>query len=175
MSLDLVVLTGPIAAGKSAVGVGVARRVRGAVIDLDRVYEMLSGDPKADEAVWSRARRLAGATASALFDEGLEVVVVEGEIWTAAQRAELLARVPPAARIHWFTLTVAFPEALRRAQADPTRGRSRDPAFLRAQLDAFERALPWLRQASEVLATDALAEPELVERVARRCGGLTRR
>jgi predicted kinase len=135
VSLDLVVLTGPIAAGKSAVGTGVARRVGGAVIDLDRVYEVLAGDPKADEAVWSLARRLAGAMASALFDEGLEAVVIEGEVWTPAHRAE--------------------------------RDLSRDPTFLREQLDAFERELPWLREASEVLDTDALGEAELVVRVAR--------
>lgn len=165
--MDLVVFTGPIAAGKSAVARGVARRVRGAVIDLDRLYEVLAGDPKADEAVWSRVRRLAGAMASTLFDEGLGAVVIEGEVWTPAHRAELLARVPPAARVRWFTLTVAFPEALRRARADPTRGLSQDPAFLRGQLEAFRRVLPWLREASEVLDTDAFGEAELVERVAR--------
>jgi shikimate kinase len=164
--MNLVVVTGPIAAGKSAVGRGLARRVGGAVIDLDRVYELLAPDPKSDEAVWSRARRLAGAMAAALFDEGLGAVVIEGEVWTSGHRAELLARVPPAARLSWITLTVPFPEALRRAQADPTRGLSRDPAFLRAQLDAFGRALPWLREVSEVIDTATLGEEAIVERLA---------
>jgi shikimate kinase len=165
--MELIVITGPIAAGKSAVGRGLARRVGGAVIDLDRLYEVMAGDPRSDGAVWSRARRLAGAMAAALFDEGLEVVVIEGEVWTPEHRAELLARAPPAARVRWITLTVSFPDALRRAGADPTRGLSRDPAFLRAHLDAFERALAWLRGASEVLDTGALGEPKVVERAAR--------
>jgi predicted kinase len=165
--MHLVVVTGPIAAGKSAVGRGLARRARGAVIDLDLVYEVLAGDPKSDEAVWSRARRLAGAMAAAALDEGLEVVVIEGEAWTPGHRAELLLHAPPAARVRWVTLTVSFPEALRRAQADPTRGLSRDPAFLRAHLDAFARALPWLRGAGEVIDTEALGEAGIVERLAR--------
>ncbi len=164
--MHLLVVTGPIAAGKSAVAKALARRVRGAVLDLDLVYSVLAGDPKADEVVWSRVRRVAGAMAATLFHEGLEVVGIEGEVWTPAHRIELLARAPAAARVRWVTLTVSLPEALRRVQADPTRGLSRDPAFLREQLDAFGRALPWLREASEVLDGDALGEAEIVDRLA---------
>jgi hypothetical protein len=115
----------------------------GAVVDLDLVYEML--DPgrgvKDDAEVWRAARRAAGAIAGVLLADGRDVVV-EGDFRTAAKRSELAAGLPGAVDARWVTLRAGFEEALRRAQADPTRGLSRDPAFLRAHYDEDEPGLP---------------------------------
>lgn len=166
----LVAITGCIASGKSAVARHLARRlraegVRAAVVDLDLVYEVLADDPKSDEATWSRARRLAGVVAAAAFDEGVAVVVIDGEFWTDEARADLVAPLPPGIDAAWFTLSVSFEVALRRAQGDPTRGLSKDRGFLRGHLEQFARALPALRAVGEVIETDAVPVEEVVARV----------
>jgi predicted kinase len=167
MPFELIAITGCIASGKSAVARGVAGRLRAdglraAVVDLDLVYEVLAPDPKSDASTWSAARRLAGALAAAAFAEGIGTVIVEGELWTDEHRAELLTRIPAGVRTAWITLSVSFEEALRRAQGDPSRGLSKDPAFLRAHLEQFGLALPALRAATEVIETEGVALAEVV-------------
>ena len=91
--LTLIVISGPIAAGKSAAARALAREVerRGktaAAIDLDLVYEMLEHDGarKDDEAKWTRARRAAAALANRFATDGVDVVIVEGDFLTADDR-----------------------------------------------------------------------------------------
>jgi predicted kinase len=133
----LVVITGPIASGKSTLGRAVAREfeargARAAVIDLDLVYEML--DParaaKTDEAKWAQARRLSARLADALLAEGLEVIV-EGDFLTPAARGQFVEVLASRAYPRFVMLRLSFDLALRRAQLDSTRGLSRDRAFLR--------------------------------------------
>lgn len=78
----VVVITGPIASGKSTVGRAVAveladRGFVSAVIDLDLVYEMLdpSRGAKTDDVRWRDARRLAGRIARELGEQRSGVVV----------------------------------------------------------------------------------------------------
>jgi chloramphenicol 3-O-phosphotransferase len=115
----ILAINGPIASGKSTLAKAVARELRrrgrtAAVVDLDLVYEMLADDPKDDPHVWTRARAAADALANAL---PVDVVIIDGE----PLRADRIV-----------ALSVSLDEAIRRAQLDPTRGRSRDPEFLRA-------------------------------------------
>ena len=63
---SLIVITGPIGAGKSTVARTLANyiRLRGrsaAVIDLDLLYLMMSDKPMGDENVWLGARQAAAA------------------------------------------------------------------------------------------------------------------
>lgn len=159
MDRTLIVITGPIASGKSAL----ARRLAGvlrqcgwsaAVVDLDLVYSMLADDPKSDDAIWRQARQTAGAMADALFAQGCRAVIVEGEFWTSDERQSLLECVTTLCAIGFVTLRVSFDEALRRAQADATRGLSKEPAFLRRQMARFTAALP------NFPATDLLLDSE---------------
>jgi thymidylate kinase len=118
-------ITGPIASGKSTLARAVARELRrrgqsAAVVDLDLVYEMLADDPKNDAEVWSRAQSVARAVAAVL---PVEIVIIEGAPLDA---------VEPDRVIH---LTTPIEEALRRVALDPTRGISRDAAFLRRHYD----------------------------------------
>ena len=74
----MVLISGPIASGKSALSRAVAARLEessgasSAVIDLDLVYEMLwvRDGRKNDERVWAQARRVAGRLGSVLPGEG---------------------------------------------------------------------------------------------------------
>src|SRR5258708_5770693 len=137
-AMIVVVITGPIASGKSTLGRAVAVELAGrgsdsAVVDLDLVYEMLdpSRGPKTDEARWKEARRLAAKIAAGLGGRR-SAVIVEGEFGTDVQRADFCDELPASWRASFVTLTVDFDEAWRRAMADPTRGISKGKDFLAA-------------------------------------------
>jgi len=62
-----------------------------AAIDLDLVYEMLEHDRaprKENLAIWGRARRAAAALTDALLEDGVGVVVVEGDFLSQEERAD---------------------------------------------------------------------------------------
>jgi shikimate kinase len=144
----LVVITGPIASGKSTLGRAVAvelarRDSTSAVIDLDLLYEML--DPgrgaKTDAARWREARRLAGKIVAGLGGQR-SAVVVEGEFVTDVQRCDFCDELADDWHARFVTLIVDFDEAWRRVTTDPTRGLSKDKAFLEAHHRAIGHARP---------------------------------
>jgi Zeta toxin len=161
----VVVISGPIASGKSALSREVAAHLEEAqgldvaVIDLDLVYEMLDPRrrPKDDLSAWTHARRIAGRVASVLLDER-RCVVAEGDFATDDALREFEAELPAGTPVRLVLLDLAFEAALERAGADPTRGTSKDRAFLSAHHDAFRAE--W--RGREVLRLDtgqaALAE-----------------
>ena len=136
----VVVIGGPIASGKSSLSRAVATRLEengeteAAVIDLDVVYEMLdprarSGRPKSDERLWSQARRTAGQLAAWFLAEG-RCVVAEGNFAADPALGEFEAELPADVLLRLVMLNVDFEMALRRTQADPSRGLSKDRSFL---------------------------------------------
>ena len=158
----VVVITGPIASGKSTVARKLARElerahVRVAVIDLDLVHEMVGSDGlKSDDASWALARHAAATLAITFLEEGVAVVVAEGSFNTPADREAFARHLGPSVRPAYVTLRVSFEEALRRAQMDPTRGLSRDPAFLGSYFAASADVL------ATVPATDLVIDTEWV-------------
>ncbi len=132
----VIVITGPIASGKSTVaralydelaGLG----VRAAVIDLDIIEGMLSPEsPSHDLATWTVARRATASLASTFLAEGVAVVIADGSYNRPIDRAAFEQHLDADVSPIYVTLRVTFEEALRRAHGDPTRGVSRDPAFL---------------------------------------------
>jgi chloramphenicol 3-O-phosphotransferase len=154
----LIVIGGPIASGKSSLARSVARRftecgIWAATIDLDLVYEMLdhSDSSKADARTWSRARRVAAAFTEALLDIGVRVVIAEGDFVRKRDRAEFVTALQAPSVLRFVTLNVPLATALVRVGHDPTRGRSRDPAFLKRHYD----------EVAEVLRERAAAETDL--------------
>jgi shikimate kinase len=144
----VVVITGPIASGKSTLGRAVAVELAGrgfdsAVIDLDLVDEMLdpSRRPKTDEARWREARRLAGKIAAGLSGRRA-AVVVEGEFATGEQRTDLSDELPHDWHACFVSLTVDLDQAWERVMADPTRGVSKNRDFLAAHYRALGNARP---------------------------------
>jgi cobalamin-dependent methionine synthase I len=79
----VIVITGPIASGKSTIARELARElermnVRTAVIDLDVVHDRLAPDgSKSHDAMWSLARRAAATQTNTLLEEGVTVVIAE--------------------------------------------------------------------------------------------------
>jgi adenylylsulfate kinase-like enzyme len=133
----VVVISGPVASGKSALSRAVAAQleetedVATAVIDLDLVYETL--DPrrltKDDADLWAAARRVAGRLTTALLAENRSVVA-EGEFASDQALDEFVSELPGTADLRLVLLDVDFETALKRASADATRGLSKDETFL---------------------------------------------
>jgi len=159
----VIVITGPIASGKSTVARALVGElagldVRAAVIDLDIVEAMLtSGGPRTDQG-WTLARRATATLANTLLSDGVTVVIADGSFNRASDRAVFESHLDPTASPLYVTLSVTFEEALRRAQGDPTRGVSRDPAFLGAHFAARAEALGNL-PASDVVIDTASTSP----------------
>jgi predicted kinase len=158
----VIVITGPIASGKSTVARALfhelaGRDVRVAVIDLDIVEDMLTADgPKSDLETWTLARRAVARLANGFLQDGIGVVIADGSFNLAHDRSALEQHLDANVHPIFVTLKVTLNEAVRRAQDDPTRGVSRDPAFL---ADYFAAAT---KGAANLPATDVVIDTESV-------------
>lgn len=146
----VVVISGPISSGKSALSRAVAAQleettgVLASVVDLDLVYEMLDvrRGPKNDERVWSQARRIAGRLGTVMLGEGRSAVVEGGDFATEAALAEFESELPAEAVVRLVLLGVDFETAFQRARSDDSRGVSRDRTFLLAHYAEFRTEWP---------------------------------
>jgi predicted kinase len=168
----LVVVTGQIASGKSTLACAVARDLERdgasvAVVDLDLIYEMLDPrrGPKVSQAKWTQARQLAARIAGALLAEGV-LVVVEGEFLTPDQRGEFTDALPSAIIPRFVTLRLPFEVALQRANADPSRGLSRDPTFLASHYEATAESIERIPSSDLTLDASAFGVEEAARSVA---------
>jgi adenylylsulfate kinase-like enzyme len=156
----VIVITGPIASGKTTIARELGRElershVRMAVIDLDLLFDMLTADgPTSEDAKWGLARRAAAALADTFLEAGVAVVIADGSFNTPGDRATFARSFRTSVDPLYVTLRVSFEEALRRAQSDPTRGVSRDPAFLGAYFEGVDRALATIPETDVVIDTE---------------------
>lgn len=167
----LIVITGAVGAGKSTTSLALARTLRRhdfivAVIDLDQMYGFVRQRDGYDEpTAWARARQGAAALANSLFNTGMTVVIVEGEFFTEEELRTLTAAIHPNVVCRFFTLRLSYERALERVQADPSRGASKDPSFLKWLHANFAQALPFLEAQSIVIDTNEPAQDEVVARL----------
>ena len=167
----LVVVTGPVGAGKSTTSLALAQSLRCpdiavAVIDLDQMYGFVrQQDGYGEPAAWLRARQGAGVLADCLFNTGMSVVIVEGEFFTTEELGALTAPIQSAVEFSFFTLQLAYERNLERVQGDPLRGASKNPSFLKRLHTQFVQALPFLQEQSVVITTDALRLDQVVARL----------
>jgi hypothetical protein len=159
----LIVIVGPIAAGKSTLAAEVAQRLRErgesvAVVGLDSVAEMAL--PTLD---WAWAHEVHGHLVRAWLATPVRTVVAEGPS-TPAELDQLMRRVASDVGVLTVVLETRYEVALRRAQQDPDRGLSKDPDFLKRDHDRFERGLPDI--ACDLALDGAEANPTtLAERI----------
>ena len=171
----LVVLTGPVGGGKSTVAVCLAeclcqRGRRVGVVDLDLVADMVrphvySGEPD----LWQMARRICGGLADAIYRDGHDVVIVEGEFFSGAELAALVDAVMTPVDLRLYALDVSYADCQARVDADPSPGRvlSRSAEFLQRMNAQFQAALPWLRSAGTVIDANEATAVDLAEAMAR--------
>jgi adenylylsulfate kinase-like enzyme len=167
----VIVITGPIASGKSTVARELARElelidIRAEVIDLDRVHDRLTANGStADDSAWTLARQETATVANAFLDEGVVVVIAEGSFNAPSDRAALVQHLRPSTGLLFVTLQVSFEEALRRAQGDPTRGRSRDRQFLGSHFAARHDVLAAVPPTDIVIDTERTTATAAAEKI----------
>lgn len=176
----VIVVTGPIASGKSTVAGAVARElerldVRAAVIDLDLVYDRLvvTGSTS-DDSTWTLAREETATIANAFLEDGVAVVIAEGSFNVPSDRAAFAQHLRSGDDLVFVTLQVSFEEALRRAQGDPTRGRSQDPQFLGEHYAARRDVLEAVPATDIVIDTERTTPDAAAATIARLVGPFAR-
>ena len=163
----LIVINGPIAAGKSTVAQALGRQLRNAgrataVVDLDELYLMMSAKPMGDPQVWRRARQAAAALTDCFFASGIQVVVVEGAFRDESERAPFVDALRWRGSPLFVTLLVSCDVAYRRVQGDSGRSLSRSPYFLRRNNEEFAARLDPLRATDLVLDSDVQTPQQIV-------------
>lgn len=167
----LIVITGPVGAGKSTTSLALAQALRRpdvavAVIDLDQMYGFVRQQAGyGEQTAWMRARQGAAALADCWFATEMAVVIVDGEFFNAEELDALLAPLQSPVAYAFFTLRLTYESALARVQGDPSRGDSKNPAFLKWLHTQFTQALPFLEEKSIVIDTDALTMEQVVARL----------
>ncbi|ACQ81005.1 hypothetical protein Bcav_2760 [Beutenbergia cavernae DSM 12333] len=142
----LVLISGPIAAGKSTLAREVARQLRElgrtvALVELDTVAEMAL--PTLPD--WDWAHSIHAGLVGAWSATPIEVVLDEGTE-TPAEVAQVLRAVPEGAPVLKVVLVADVERSWERAQGDPTRGLSKDRDFLTEMYERFAAGLPELER-----------------------------
>ncbi|MGK5684123.1 hypothetical protein [Actinoplanes sp. URMC 104] len=143
----LVILTGPIAAGKNTVAAGLAGHLTGrgrtvVVADVDDVAAMVGPPGAAAAGLWFAAHQAHGALVGRWMRSDVEYVVAVGPIYSAEEQAALMRPLPDRAAVLWIVIDAPVAVTFRRAQADPGRGLSREPEFHHAAHRRFRQLLP---------------------------------
>ena len=144
---ELVVITGPIASGKSAVARSLAEIIseagRSAVVaDLDDIVGSIWAPVEDVAQTWEGARRIHGRLIGEWLSLGVDFVIADGPFYSKNETASLMHRVPNATLARRMLLLTTYEVAFERVAMDPSRGISKDPVILRSKYDEFEQQLP---------------------------------
>jgi len=162
--LALVVIVGPQASGKSTVAAALADELRRqgelvALVELDRIAAMaLPTLP-----TWETAHWIFESVTGLWVRSELTCVVAEGS-GSHDEVSRLLTQAPPTAAIVTAAITAPFQVAFARAQADSTRGISREHDFLSKVYERWPSELA-LIDADVLLDTSQLDIKESIERI----------
>jgi predicted kinase len=167
---SLIVINGPIGAGKSSVAQAIVDefRIQGrsaAVIDLDLLYLMMSDKPMGDENVWQGARRAAAALTDSFDSSGVDVVILEGQFWDRAERAPFEDNLNWSGKPFFVTLQISYDEALHRVSRDASRGISQDAEFLKKAHIEFAAILEPLKSTDYILDSTHQTPVQLAEAI----------
>jgi thymidylate kinase len=166
----LLVIAGPIGAGKSTVALATADALASAgvacaVVDLDDVAFMqrwVAGT----RAFWRRGAAATAALVGAWLGEGLECVVAHGPFFEEGGYDLLAAASPGDTVVVHALLEVTVDVALARVADDPTRGVSKIPDFLRSTHARFQEVEPSLPAIDLRFDTTELPAHAVAERLA---------
>ena len=167
---QLVVLTGPIAAGKNTVAGRLAQLLTAhgrtvVVADVDDVAAMVGAPGAAKAGLWFAAHEAHGALVGQWMRSAVDYVVVVGPIYSLDEQAALARTLPDDATTVWVVVDASVAVTLARTQADPERGLSRDPEFHRAAHRRFRELLP-LIPADTVFDSEELSAERIAAAIA---------
>lgn len=160
----LVVIAGPLAAGKSAVSRRLADSLRAdghqlALVELDQIADMAR--PTLPD--WADAHRIFASVTAGWLTAGLDLVIAES-VSDRAEHERVLRSVPAGTPAFTVVLDCDVETALARAQSDPSRGLSRDEGFLRRAHARWAEQRPQI-PADLPLDTGTMSIDESVHRV----------
>lgn len=166
----MVVITGPIAAGKSAVAKELAISLKqdhrtAVVVDLDEVVATIHAPPERTGQVWSMVRAVHGHLVGEWLTSAVDVVIVDGPFYSTAETSTMMRGVPEGVRPLRVLLMASFKVALDRVAMDPSRGISKIPSVLRTLYDEFESQLPNVEQCDLTFDSSATTVEEIVHAV----------
>lgn len=143
----LVVLTGPIAAGKNTTAEALLSRVSsrglmGVLVDLDDVAAMVGPPGAAAAGLWFAAHEAHGALVGHWMRADVDLVLAVGPIYTVEEQAALTAHLPETVMVEYVVIDAPVSLTLARALDDPSRKLSSDPDFHRAAHARFRSLLP---------------------------------
>ncbi|MFY1674413.1 hypothetical protein ACN27G_31440 [Plantactinospora sp. WMMB334] len=144
---QLVILTGPIAAGKNTVADALCHRLTRCgrtvvVADVDDVAAMVGRPGAARVGLWFAAHEAHGALVGQWMRSDVEYVLAVGPFHTEEERGALTRTLPVDATVLWVVIDAPVSVTLARARADPARVLSRDPTFHRSRHRHFRKLLP---------------------------------
>lgn len=165
----LLVIAGPIGAGKSTVAdlVGTKLSSSGAtaaVVDLDDIAFMQRGVP--GHKLWRRAAVAARALIDGWFAAKTDVVVAHGPFFEAEGFDVLLRDLSEDVAVRHVLLRVSYGTALGRVAADDRRGMSKDPEFLRGTHERFAELEQTFPPADYVFDTEGMSAEQIAEAIA---------
>jgi shikimate kinase len=169
--MRLVLISGPIASGKTSVAERLAALARGrglaaASIDMDDLVEAVGGDDWS--CIGPEQRSLACEIAAAMIDrlsaKDVAVVAVAGSSVHRWEWDQVLAGVHTSPEVLTVRLRVSLAESLRRAQADPHRVSTLNVDFV----SRIYAGIDWtgLPEQDLDLGTDGMSIDEVVATVA---------
>ena len=166
----VIVINGPIGAGKSTVAQVLAEEVRqlgrsAAVLDLDVLY-LMGNTKRTEDPNALGARRAAAALTDSFLSSGVEIVIVEGPFWDEVERAAFLDNLTWSGNPHFVTLLISYDEAFRRVRGDATRTISRTPEFLKKNHADFKAIWEPLRFMDLVLDSSQQTPQQLATAIA---------
>jgi predicted kinase len=128
---------------------------------------LIADGSMSDDSTWTLARRAMATLANTFLEEGVAVVIADGSFNRPSDRAILAQHLRTDAHPIYVTLRVSFEEALRRAQADPTRGRSQDPLVLAPYFAAVRPVLETIPATDVVIDTERTTPASAAARIGR--------
>ena len=144
---QLVVITGPIASGKSVVSIALADRLNAAglsvaVADLDDTVTTMDASSEEFELTWDRAREVHSYLVGQWLSSGVDAVIAHGPFYSVSETSALLRQVPAGIAVRRVMLLATYEVALKRVTGDSSRGLSKDSTFLRSTYERFLQLLP---------------------------------
>jgi tRNA uridine 5-carbamoylmethylation protein Kti12 len=143
---QLIVVTGPIASGKSAVASlladALSDKSRTAVVsDLDDVVASTRAPSGEALRTWQRAREIHGRIIGEWLSSDVDYVIADGPFYSEWETDLLMRWAPAETSVHRILLLASYEVALERVVVDPSRGISKDPGILRVKYDEFYQQL----------------------------------
>lgn len=166
MRKQLVLVSGPIASGKTTVVAELAARARrrgaaAAAVDMDAIVEILVDDGSLVEMEDRlRASDVAAGLVDRLFESGVRLTTVAGSTPSSYEWDELLLRLASQPAVTTVLPRVSLADSIKRAHSDPGRARTLDADFV----SRVYRGIDWerLRSPDLDLNTEDLSVDEVV-------------